>query len=60
MHTDHPHESIHPATIDRSKPAAPKRSFARGIVAKGRRLRQRMGVALGLGVGVAALVVAME
>lgn len=60
MNTEHPHESIHPATVDRSNPAAPKRTFAKGIVANGRRIRQRVGVALGLSLGVAALVIVME
>ncbi len=60
MNTEHPHDSIHTATVDRSNPAAPKRTMAKGIVANGRRIRQRLGVALGLSLGVAALVIVME
>ncbi|SFC54307.1 hypothetical protein [Massilia yuzhufengensis] len=60
MNTEHSHASIHPATVDRSNPAAPKRTFAKGIVSNGRRLRQRVGVAVGLCLGLAALVIALE
>ena len=60
MNTEHSHPRIHPATVDRSNPKAPKRTFAKSIVSNGRRLRQRIGVAAGLGLGVAALLVALE
>jgi hypothetical protein len=58
MNTEHSHPTIHPATVDRSNPNAPKRSFAKSVVSKS--LRQRIGVALGLCVGLAALVIAFE
>lgn len=60
MNTEHSHLHIHRATVDRSNPAAPKRTFAKSIVSNGRRLRQRLGVAAGLCVGLAALVIAFE
>ncbi|GAB3391840.1 hypothetical protein [Massilia agri] len=58
MNTEHSHPRIHPGTVDRSNPSAPKRTFAKSIVSS--RLRQRLSVALGLCVGLAALVVAFE
>ncbi len=58
MNTQHPHSIIHSATVDRSNPSAPKRTFAKSIVSS--RLRQRVSVALGLCVGLAALVIAFE
>jgi len=58
MNTEHTHPSIHSATVDRSNPAAPKRRFAKQVVSKS--LRQRISVALGLCVGLAALVIAFE
>ncbi|MGG7603168.1 hypothetical protein [Massilia sp. BKSP1R2A-1] len=58
MYTEHSHPRIHPGTVDRSNPSAPKRTFAKSIVSS--RLRQRLSVALGLCVGLAALVVAFE
>ncbi|MFC0252743.1 hypothetical protein [Massilia consociata] len=60
MNTEHSHPHIHSATVDRSNPAAPKRTFAKRILDNGRRLRKRIGVVLGLGMGVAALVIALE
>ena len=60
MNTDHSHAIIHPATIDPSNPNTPKRTFAKGIVSNSRRLRQRIGVAVGLCLGLAALVIAFE
>ncbi|MEX5744074.1 hypothetical protein [Massilia sp. X63] len=60
MNTEHSHPSIHPATVDRSNPSAPKRSFAKSIVANSRRLRARVGVAIGLCLGLAALVIVLE
>ncbi len=53
-------DTIHPATVDRSNPAAPKRTFAKTIISNSRRIRQRLGVVLGLSLGVAALVIVME
>ena len=58
MYTENSHPRIHPGTVDRSNPSAPKRTFAKSIVSS--RLRQRLSVALGLCVGLAALVVAFE
>jgi S-adenosylmethionine synthetase len=58
MNTEHSHPTIHPATVDRSNPAAPKRRFAKSIVSNS--LRQRVSVALGLCLGLAALVIAFE
>lgn len=60
MYTEHSHPRIHPATVDRSNPNAPKRTFAKSIVSNSRRLRQRVGVAVSLCLGMAALVVALE
>lgn len=60
MNTEHSHSSIHPATVDRSNPAAPKRTFAKSMVSNSRRLRQRVSVAIGLCLGLAALVIVME
>ena len=60
MNTEHSHPSIHPATRDRSNPAAPKRSFAKDIVSNSRRLKARVGVAVGLCLGLAALLIAFE
>ncbi|NNG23689.1 hypothetical protein [Telluria aromaticivorans] len=60
MNTEHSQQNIHPATVDRSNPAAPKRTFAKGIISNSRRIRQRLGVALGLSLGLAALVIVME
>lgn len=60
MYTEHSHPRIHPSTVDRSNPKAPKRTFAKGIVSNSRRLRQRIGVAVGLCVGAAALLVTLE
>ncbi|MCD2519224.1 hypothetical protein LQ564_23260 [Massilia sp. G4R7] len=58
MNTEHSHPTIHSATVDRSTPSAPKRTFAKSIVSN--RLRQRVSVALGLCLGLAALVIAFE
>ena len=60
MYTEHSHPRIHPGTVDRSNPSAPKRTFAKSIVANGRRLRQRVGVAVSLCLGLAAIVIALE
>lgn len=60
MNTEHSHSSIHPTTVDRSDPAAPKRTFAKSMVSNGRRLRKRVGVAMSLCLGLAALVIVME
>lgn len=60
MHTEHSHANIHPATVDRSNPSAPKRTIAKDIVSNSRRLRNRLSVAVGLCLGMAALVVALE
>lgn len=60
MNTEHSHPRIHPATVDRSNPKRPKRTFAKRVVENGRRLRQRIRVALGLGVGMAALLITLE
>jgi hypothetical protein len=60
MNTEHPHPSIRPTTVDRSNPSAPKRTFAKSVVSNGRRLRQRVGVAVGLCLGMAALLIALE
>ena len=57
MNTEHSHPRIHPGTVDRSNPNAPKRTFAKGVVSHSRRLRQRIGVAVGLGLGMAALLI---
>lgn len=60
MNTQHSHPHIHRSTVDRSNPQAPKRSLAKSLVSNGRRLRQRLGVAAGLCVGLAVLVIAFE
>lgn len=60
MNTEHSHPRIHPGTVDRSNPRAPKRTFAKGIVSNGRRLRQRIGVAVSLCLGMAALFITLE
>ena len=60
MNTEHSHPTIHPATVDRSNPKAPKRTFAKSMVSNSRRLRQRIGVAIGLCLGMAALVIVLE
>lgn len=60
MNTERTQPSIHPGTVDRSNPRAPKRTFAKSVVSNGRRLRQRIGVAVGLCLGLAAIVVAVE
>jgi hypothetical protein len=60
MNTEHSHPRIHPGTIDRSNPRAPKRTFAKGMVSNSRRLRQRIGVAVGLCLGMAALLITLE
>lgn len=60
MNTEHSHPRIHPGTVDRSNPRAPKRTFAKGIVSNSRRLRQRIGVAVGLCFGMAALLITLE
>lgn len=57
MNTEHSHPRIHPATVDRSNPNAPKRTFAKGIVSKSRRLRQRVGVGIGLCLGMTAVLI---
>ncbi|OON63700.1 hypothetical protein B0920_10215 [Massilia sp. KIM] len=59
-HLERQHAHIHTATVDRSDPRAPRRTFAKGIVDSGRRLRQRVTVAAGLCIGLAALVIAFE
>ena len=60
MNTEHSHPRIHPGTVDRSNPNAPKRTFAKDIVSSSRRLRQRIGVAVGLCLGMAALLITLE
>jgi hypothetical protein len=60
MNTQQSHSSIRPATVDRSNPNAPKRTFAKSMVSNSRRLRQRIGVGMSLCLGLAALVVALE
>ena len=60
MNTQHSQARVHPGTVDRSNPKAPKRTFAKSIVANGRRMRQRLGVAVGLCLGMAALLVVLE
>ena len=60
MNTEHSHPHIHRTTVDRSNPNAPKRTFAKSIVSNSRRLRQRIGVAVGLCLGMAALLIALE
>lgn len=55
---DRNHASPHTATVlDRTNPDAPKRRIAHDIVLKSRRLRQRIGVAAGVCVSIAALIV---
>jgi hypothetical protein len=60
MNTEHSHPRIHPGTVDRSNPRAPKRTFAKGMVSNSRRLRQRIGVAVSLCLGMAALLITLE
>jgi hypothetical protein len=60
MNTERTHPNIHAATVDRSNPTMPKRSFAKDIVSNSRRLRARVGVAIGLCLGLAALLIAFE
>ncbi|CAN7492228.1 hypothetical protein [Massilia sp. LjRoot122] len=60
MNTEHSHPRIHPGTVDRSNPNAPKRTFAKSIVSNSRRLRQRVGLAVSLCLGLAAIVIALE
>ena len=60
MNTEHSHPRIHPGTVDRSNPAAPKRTFAKSMVSNSRRLRQRVGLAISLCLGLAAFVIALE
>lgn len=60
MNTEHSHPRIHPGTVDRSNPNSPKRTFAKDIVSSSRRLRQRIGVAVGLCLGMAALLITLE
>ncbi|RZA36286.1 MAG: hypothetical protein EOP92_06090 [Lysobacteraceae bacterium] len=60
MNIEHSHPRVHPGTVDRSNPNAPKRTFAKGIVSNSRRLRQRIGVAIGLCLGMAALLITLE
>lgn len=59
-HLERQQTSIHPATVDRTDPRAPRRTFAKGIVDSGRRLRQRVAVSVGLCVGLTALMIAFE
>lgn len=59
MNTEHSHPRTHTGTVDRSNPKAPKRTFAKSIVSNSRRLRQRIGVAIGLCLGMTALVVTL-
>lgn len=60
-YTERNHSSVHAATaVDRSNPRAPKRGIAKHIVSSGRRLRTRIGVLAGLGLGLTALLVAFE
>ena len=59
-HTERHHSAIHPATVDTTDPRAPRRNFAKDIVSSSRRLRQRVMVAVGLSIGLTALVVAFE
>jgi hypothetical protein len=59
-HTERNHSAVHAATaLDRSNPDAPKRHIAKDIVASGRRLRTRIGLIAGVGVGLTALLVAL-
>lgn len=58
MNTEHSHQAIHAATVDRSNPSAPKRTLAKSVLMN--RLRQRVGVTVGLCLGLAALVIAFE
>jgi len=60
MNTEHSHPRIHPATIDRSNANGPKRTFAKSIVSNSRRLRARIGVAVGLCLGLTVLLIAFE
>lgn len=60
MNTEHSHPRIHPGTVDRSNPRAPKRTFAKSMVSNSRRLRQRLGVAISLTLGLAAVLIALE
>lgn len=60
MNTEHSHPRIHPGTVDRSNPNAPKRTFAKSIVSNSRRLRQRIGVGVSLCLGMAALLITLE
>lgn len=61
QHTDRHDASIHSATVlDRSNPNAPKRHIAKDIVENGRRLRARIGVAAGVGIGLTALLVTFQ
>ena len=60
MNTERPHPHIHPGTVDRSNPRAPKRTFAKSMVSNSRKLRARVGVAIGVFLGLAALVIGME
>ena len=60
MNTEHSHPRIHPGTIDRSNPRAPKRGIAKDIVSNGRRLRTRIGVIAAACIGLTALLIAFE
>jgi len=60
MNLEHSHQSIRSAPTDRSIPATPKRSFAKRVVSSSRRLRARIGVGIGLCLGLAALVIVLE
>lgn len=60
MNIEHSHPRIHPGTVDRSNPNAPKRTFAKGIVSNSRRLRQRIGVVAVVCISLATLLVAFE
>lgn len=59
QHNDHYHSPIYSATIDMSPPRAAQRRIARDVVAKSRRLRQRVSVAAGLCVGLTTLLIAL-
>lgn len=59
MYNDHQHSPIYAATLDLAAPAASKRNLARDLVSNSRRLRQRIGVAAGLCVGLATLLITL-
>lgn len=58
-HHDQYHSPIYAATIDLSAPRAAQRNLARDMVEKSRILRQRVGVAAGLCIGLTSLLFAL-